>query len=437
MTFTLRVDGARWRANVDSVTAEVRAAIRTPGKGESTTRTQGAGDIVPVAKGNGYGLGVANLAREAQRLGVDRMAVGTPYEAAAAARFFSGQILVMQPWDARDVVAEAMWDYIDSGQAGEGLRNRIIRTVASVEALHELATGVVDTNDEAPKVVIEGLTSMRRFGLAEPDLDALLADDVIRQALRERRIELYGLALHLPIAQPKAPHVETLESNWHDDSPIIQPEKGASARVREAWSWSLTWLRAVGQLEDAGCQLTSDAVAMWLSHLDDQELKQLRRALPNVPVFVRVGTRLWLGDAESLSARGTILAVHEVSKGRAVGYRQRGVPKAGLLVVVGGGTSHGVALEAPTPAASLRQRAVSVGTGALESIGRARSPFVWGGKHRWFVEPPHMQVSLIWVAEEDVRAAVGQGGRVPQVGDELECRVRHTTAAFDQIIGLD
>ncbi|MFZ1362524.1 MAG: alanine racemase [Candidatus Nanopelagicales bacterium] len=437
MTFTLRVDGPRWRANVDNVTAEVRSAIKTPSKGEPTTDAQGSGDIVPVAKGNGYGLGVANLAREAERIGVSRMAVGTPYEAAAAGRFFSGQILVMQPWDARDVVAEAMWDYIDSGQAGEGLRNRIIRTVASVEALHELATGVVNTHDEAPKVVIEGLTSMRRFGLAEPDLDALLADNVIRQALRERRIELYGLALHLPIAQPKAPHVETLESNWHDDSPIIQPEKGASARVREAWSWSLTWLRAVGQLEDAGCQLTSDAVAMWVSHLDDQELKQLRRALPNIPVFVRMGTRLWLGDAESLSAKGTILAVHETSKGRAVGYRQRGVPKAGLLIVVGGGTSHGVALEAPTPAASLRQRAVSVGTGALESLGRARSPFVWGGKHRWFVEPPHMQVSLIWVAEEDVRATVGQGGRVPQVGDELECRVRHTTAAFDQIIGLD
>lgn len=437
MTFTLRVDGPRWRANVDTVTTQVRDAIRTPSKGEPTIEAPGSGDIVPVAKGNGYGLGIANLAREAERIGVDRMAVGTPYEAAAAGRFFSGLILVMQPWDARDVVAEAMWDYIDSGQAGADLRNRIIRTVASVEALHELATGVVNTHDEAPKVVIEGLTSMRRFGLAEPDLDALLADKVIRQALRERRIELYGLALHLPIAQPKAPHVETLESNWHDDSPIIQPEKGASARVREAWSWSLTWLRAVGQLEDAGCQLTSDAVAMWVSHLEIQELKQLRRALPNIPVYVRMGTRLWLGDAESLSARGTVLAVHETSKGRAVGYRQRGVPKAGLLIVVGGGTSHGVALEAPTPAASLRQRAVSVGTGALESIGRARSPFVWGGKHRWFVEPPHMQVSLIWVAEEDVRATVGQGGRVPQVGDELECRVRHTTAAFDQIIGLD
>lgn len=438
MTFTLHVDGAAWRGNVEAVTAEVRAAIKTPSKGEPTTvGARGSGDVVPVAKGNGYGLGIANLAREAQRLGVNRIAVGTPYEAAAAGRYFGGQILVMQPWDPRDKIAESMWDYLDSGQAGEQLRERIIRTVASVEALHMLATGVVDTHDQAPKVVIEGLTSMRRFGLAEPDLDALLADDVIRQALRERRIELYGLALHLPIAQPKAPHVETTESNWHDDSPIMQPEKGASARVREAWSWSLTWLRAVGELEDAGCQLTADAVAMWVSHLDDQELKQLRRSLPNIPVYVRIGTRLWLGDSQALTAKGTILAVHDVAKGRAVGYRQRGAPKAGLLVVVGGGTSHGVALEAPTPAASLRQRAVSVGTGALESIGRARSPFVWNSKHRWFAEPPHMQLSMIWLSDEDVRAAVGQGGRVPQVGDELECRVRHTTAAFDQIVGLD
>ncbi len=207
--------------------------------------------------------------------------------------------------------------------------------------------------------------------------------------------------------------------------------------MKEAWSWTLTWIRALGALEDAGCPLTDEAAAVWASHLDDEEIGQLREALPQNPLRIRIGTRLWLGDPEALAARGTVLAVHQVSKGRAVGYRQRRAPKDGLLLVVGGGTSNGVALEAPSPAASLRQRAVAAGTGALEASGRARSPFSWDGKLRWFAEPPHMQVSMLWLSADDVRAAVGNGGRVPAVGDELDCRVRNTIAAFDRILGLE
>lgn len=38
--------------------------------------------LIPVIKGNGYGLGRANLAAQATRLGVDQIAVGTYEEAA-------------------------------------------------------------------------------------------------------------------------------------------------------------------------------------------------------------------------------------------------------------------------------------------------------------------------------------------------------------------
>ena len=41
-----------------------------------------------------------------------------------------------------------------------------------------------------------------------------------------------------------------------------------------------------------------------------------------------------------------------------------------------------------------------------------------------------MQVSMLWLSAEDVRLAVGKGGRVPAVGDEIDCRVRHTTSAL-------
>ena len=61
MTFTLYVDEPRWRAHLAATVAA------TP-------------DIVPVIKGNGYGLGNARLAVEAARLGVPAVAVGTTDE---------------------------------------------------------------------------------------------------------------------------------------------------------------------------------------------------------------------------------------------------------------------------------------------------------------------------------------------------------------------
>jgi len=54
MSLTLTVDGERWRRHLRLV------ADTTPG-------------LVPVAKGNGYGFGVARLARKSDWLGVDTM----------------------------------------------------------------------------------------------------------------------------------------------------------------------------------------------------------------------------------------------------------------------------------------------------------------------------------------------------------------------------
>ena len=42
----------------------------------------------------------------------------------------------MQPWDPRDVIAKEVWDFIET----RDFANRVLRTVASVEALHGLAT---------------------------------------------------------------------------------------------------------------------------------------------------------------------------------------------------------------------------------------------------------------------------------------------------------
>ncbi len=54
--------------------------------------------LTPVAKGNGYGFGLGRLARKAQWLGVDTLAVGTYDELPEIASRFDGDLLVLTPW---------------------------------------------------------------------------------------------------------------------------------------------------------------------------------------------------------------------------------------------------------------------------------------------------------------------------------------------------
>ena len=343
MTFTLYVDGRRWRAHTDQVLAG------TPG-------------LVPVIKGNGYGYGADLLAAEASRLGVGTVAVGEPHEVAAVRAGFAGDIAVLRPnLPGVDAVPEP--------------DDRVIRTVATLDGLRALA---------GHRVVVELLTSMQRFGLADDELeqvDALLADT---------RHE--GYALHLPIVG-----------------------SGRPAEVEAA----------LARLERRTLVTAAKPATLWVSHLSEAELTTLAARHPGVSLRARMGTRLWLGDRAAAQAKGTVLAVHRLARGQRYGYRQHKAPRAGHLVVVGGGTSHGVALSAPSPAGSVAQRAKSVAAGGLEALGRSLSPFHVQGAQRWFAEPPHMQVSMIWLPD---------GVAVPTVGAELDTDVRMTTASFDRIV---
>jgi hypothetical protein len=120
-----------------------------------------------------------------------------------------------------------------------------------------------------------------------------------------------------------------------------------------------------------------------------------------------------------------VLDVHRLERGERFGYRQRPARTGGVLLVVSGGTAHGIGLAAPTPATHLRQRAVALAEGGLAASGLARSPFVVGGTHAWFAEPPHMQCSMVWSPSRSA---------VPAVGDLVDVRVRHTTTQFDEIV---
>jgi hypothetical protein len=83
-------------------------------------------------------------------------------------------------------------------------------------------------------------------------------------------------------------------------------------------------------------------------------------------------------------------------------------------------------MAAPSNGSSLRKKGVAIAEGFSQAIGKVRSPFSYNGKNLDFVEPPHMQVSMLW--SDDMSIAVG---------DELNCNVRNTTTSFDCVLGLD
>jgi hypothetical protein len=424
MTFVLHVDASRWRAHTAATRDSVRVAM---GSVAGADHALALGDIVPVAKGNGYGIGNLRLLAEAARLGLTRVAVGTVFEAHAALEAYDGDVLVLTPFEPADPYAAAQWVELAHGPHAD----RLVRTVASRSAFDALASG-----PGPARIVLEGLTSMGRFGITADDLADLLADPSTVTALTGRRVRLEGLALHLPLTQPSPDHRAVPGARWKDAAVAPQPPHGSSARVREALAWGLGWQSALADLSErvtatgdseAVTELT-EAASLWVSHLDDVELASLRRALPDIALFPRIGTRLWLGDRGALVARGTVLAVHGVSKGQTSGYRQRRASRDGAVVVVGGGTAHGVAMQAPSAVTSMRQRGVVAGTGILDAAGRALSPFHIGDGQVWFAEPPHMQVSLV---------RVPRGIALPAVGDEIDVDVRLTGITPDRVVGLD
>jgi hypothetical protein len=261
-----------------------------------------------------------------------------------------------------------------SGEEPAPDSDRVVRTVASVDGVQALA---------GRRVVVDCLTSLRRHGVTETDLVKL------RAVLDEVRLE--GFALHLPLDRPVG----------------VNP-------VQEVAEW-------VDRLRAARMPTEN----LYVSHLTAEEIASLAQRYPGVTFRPRIGTTLWLGDRSSFHAKGTVLDVTRLERGERFGYRQRKAVSDGYLIVVSGGTAQGVGLEAPKSVRGLVPRAKGVAIAGLATVNRTLSPFWWGGKQRWFAEPPHMQVSLLFLPADFAP---------PKVGDELEVEVRMTTTHFDRIV---
>jgi hypothetical protein len=314
MSLRLTVDGERWRAHLRSVVEE------TPG-------------LVPVAKGNGYGFTLGRLARRADWLGSDVLAVGTYAELPDVASRFSGDLLVLTPWRPYEPPLDP------------ALHRRVIHTVSRAADLGDLLA-----RQPGARVVLERMTSMRRHGLSAHDLWSLAA-------LARARAHVEGVAIHLPMGATGA--------NLAEATALMDDVIGAGIGT------------------------------VWVSHLTVAELATLRGRYADVTIRPRIGTRLWLGDRGALSVTATVQDVHPIGRGERFGYRGRSALRAGHLLIAAGGTAHGLGLAAPTGDSSLRARAATAARGGLDAVGVVRSPYSWRGQQLVFAEPPHMQASML------------------------------------------
>ena len=322
--------------------------------------------LIPVIKGNGYGFGRDRLIAETVRMNLPQIAVGIYPEAVEWSDSFAGDVVVMTPWR----------PYFRGRAVEAALRDpQVIHTVsrlADIAALAEAAGGPV-------RVVIEGETSLARHGFDRHEVAAVAA--------AAAAVKVEGFGIHLPLMP---------------------------TNLAEADRWA-------GQLLASQLETTT----FYVSHLTPAELAELRERRPELDIRARIGTALWLGTPAPLSVRATVLDVHEVTRGERIGYRQRAMPAAGYLLVLSGGTSHGLGLEGPRAVTSAADRAKRLARGGLEAAGFALSPFFVAGKQRWFAEPPHMQSSLVFVPSSVTP---------PEPGETVTAAVRYTTTTFDDVI---
>ncbi|RRD45590.1 alanine racemase [Tessaracoccus sp. OH4464_COT-324] len=229
--------------------------------------------------------------------------------------------------------------------------------------------------------------------------------------------------------QPGARVVVELETSMHRHGIAADELPGLSLEGVDVVGWAVH-LPAEGSLAEArhlAAAVTVSAAPgkpVWFSHLGFDDYRTLAAELP-APPRMRVGTRLWLGDKGAYRATGTVLDVRRLPKGTAVGYHGTRTPKDGCVVVISGGTAHGVALAAPATAHSVRQRLIPLAEGLAEARGQVLSPFTVAGAKRVFAEPPHMHASLVFVDGPGFPA---------QVGDEVPVNVRMTTTTFDEVV---
>lgn len=236
--------------------------------------------LVPVVKGNGYGLGRGRLAELIGDLlpDVDTIAVGTIHEAAdVPARYVAH---VMNPVGDVDFASLA------------AVPDNAVLTVGSQRDVDVLAR-----HGWEGRIVVKLASSMRRFGVDRDGFGALVHD-----------VARVGGTIHACSIHPPT---------TGDDS----------SRLAEIRAW---------------LPLLPECVTLSVSHLSPASLAQLRNDSDRRTVEARLGTALWHGTKGHFALHADVIRTEPCRTGETAGYRATPVPGDGTLVVVGAGSAHGV-----------------------------------------------------------------------------------------------
>lgn len=282
-------------------------------------------DLIPVVKGNGYGFGRALLGAEAARL-----------TGATGRGPLSTCIAVGTVHEVADVPADrhAMVLTPEMGTVPDLSHPNVLLTVGSTTHVEHLAR-----SGWRGQVVLKLRSSMLRYGIDADDLSRL------HSAARAAGLEPVAYALHLPLAGDPGVHVAEVEA----------------------------WLAHL-----------DPALPLALSHVDHDRYLKLRSDHPERHLALRAGTALWHGDKSMLALTATVNDVRAVRAGDVAGYHSSTVPCDGHLVMIGAGSTHGVA-----------------------PLDDGRSPFHFARRRLLLLERPHMHTSMVVVPDGDPCPAPG------------------------------
>ena len=230
------------------------------------------------------------------------------------------------------------------------LRNDAIFTVGSP---HHVTT--LRALEHTGRVLLKLRSRMQRYGVAPSELEGLVA------SVKESGMSIHGWSIHPPLTSTSTDHVSEIAS-WAND--------------------------------------LDDDLPIYVSHVDQHQLDELRNRFPRHTFRARSGTTLWLGDKSMLKLEANVIDIHS-TRGGLAGYRQVAVPNEGSIVLIGCGTAHGI-FERPD----------------------GLSPFHFQRSRLHLLESPHMHTSMIFVPT---------GSVVPQVGEWIDVQQSMTRALVDTV----
>ena len=305
--------------------------------------------LVPVVKGNGYGFGRALLHEYVAHLPAD---AGNDQPTVCVGT-------VHELHDVPHQLTPVVLTPTLTAPASE----RPVLTVGSIAHVRALAGW-------RGSVIVKLASSMRRFGATPDELPELLTE-VATAGLR-----IHAVGLHLPLVG--------------DDA----------ARLGEVEAWIP--------------HLTS-GTELWLSHLEPQSFRALQAAHPSRGFRIRVGTALWhdVPRQPFLHLTAEVLHVQTVRAGDVAGYFHSVSPHDATLVVIGGGSAHGI-----TATHTVRQQTLG------DSDPTWHSPFHFARRRMPVLEPPHMHSTL---------ALVPHGQPCPQVGERVDVQRPLISTAIEEI----